>query len=177
MTPREKFFFEYLQKQQKAFEDLYSLGYTFLEPNDVWAILIEEYGVEVNTDVFCLVLSAEDMVKVVDDVLKRKGTYRGRIEFTINSEDVNWLSVDNSEISKAIIKEGNAQWTIHQNDVDSFPSIPHAHNYANGLVLSLKTGELFRKRQPAGKISQKELARIREKIQRKLPSLKLPDLE
>lgn len=57
-------------------------------------------------------------------------------------------------------------WTVHKNDVDPWPSSPHAHNYDAGLKLQLGTGELFSSstRKPAGKITSKNLAMLRSKL-------------
>ena len=46
-------------------------------------------------------------------------------------------------------------WIIHKNDSDPFPSIPHAHNYDENLVLHLGSGELFNNRRPVSKANKK----------------------
>ena len=67
-------------------------------------------------------------------------------------------------------------WTIHRNDADPFPSNPHAHNYATGLVIHLGDGRLFRKRKEAGWLPKKRLVELRSRIQEALGDIQLPNL-
>ena len=77
-------------------------------------------------------------------------------------------------LTEQTVKVKGEVWRIHKNDVDPFPSIPHAHNYESGVVLHLGSGEMFDKnRQPIGNIGCKKLLRVRGK----LGSLTLPTTE
>lgn len=64
-------------------------------------------------------------------------------------------------------------WTIHQNDVDPFPSSPHAHNYDQNLVMHLGNGKLYRKRDFVAIAKRKEFLQLRSLIK----ELVLPPLE
>ena len=77
-------------------------------------------------------------------------------------------------LTEETIKRKGEIWRVHKNDADPFPSNPHAHNYAAGVALHLGTGELFRKRQSAGKIKCKDLMKIRRLLsleEKQLPTL------
>ena len=67
-------------------------------------------------------------------------------------------------ITEKRVTVNNEIWEIHKNDVDPFPSNPHAHNYEANLKLHLGNGQLYRKRQYRGKIKKKDLIRIREEL-------------
>jgi len=64
-------------------------------------------------------------------------------------------------------------WTVHKNDIDPFPSIPHAHNYDQNLTMHLGNGNLFRKRQLVGAAKRKVFLQLRALIS----NVELPLLE
>lgn len=77
-------------------------------------------------------------------------------------------------LTEKTVKVKGEVWHIHKNDVDPFPSVPHAHNYESGVRLHLGSGEMFDKnRKPIGNIGCKKLLRVRSK----LSSLTLPTSE
>jgi hypothetical protein len=79
-----------------------------------------------------------------------------------------------ANIYEAEIKIKGQIWIIHKNDVDPFPSDPHAHNYETGLKLDLSNGFLYRKKEFVESINKKKLVAIREKCSDKnivLPTL------
>lgn len=77
-------------------------------------------------------------------------------------------------LTEQTIKVKGEVWRIHKNDVDPFPSAPHAHNYESGVVLHLGSGEMFNNnRQSIGNIGCKKLLRVRGM----LSSLTLPTTE
>ena len=63
-------------------------------------------------------------------------------------------------------------WVIHKNDVDPFPSNPHAHNYQNNLVVHLGNGMIYKKRKLVGKLEKKKLSLLRSEIK----NIELPEL-
>ncbi len=65
---------------------------------------------------------------------------------------------------KVRVKVKNHKWVIHKNDVDPFPSNPHAHLVGQGLKLDLNTGELYRGRYKIDKLNHKDLESIRKKF-------------
>ncbi len=75
-------------------------------------------------------------------------------------------------LEERTVKASGEVWRVHKNDADPFPSNPHAHNLDSGLKLHLGTGELFLKRQLAGKIQSKDLLAIRAQLTKfTLPAL------
>lgn len=75
-------------------------------------------------------------------------------------------------LTERTVKIKGEIWRIHKNDVDPFPSTPHAHNYSAGVVLHLGTGEMFdSNRKSLGTIGCKKLLRLRSQLaQFDLPS-------
>jgi hypothetical protein len=69
-------------------------------------------------------------------------------------------------LTEETIKSSGERWRIHKNDVDPFPSSPHAHNLETGLKLHLGTGHLYSKRTHKGRILCKDLLLIRAKVQK-----------
>lgn len=76
---------------------------------------------------------------------------------------------------KARIKAKGNIYIIHKNDLDPFPSNPHAHIYGQCLKLDLSNGNLYRKKQLVEKIPKKEFLLIRSKITEVYKG-ELPDL-
>ncbi|EGR4437075.1 hypothetical protein DDN22_18760, partial [Vibrio cholerae] len=78
-----------------------------------------------------------------------------------------------NELTKKKYKIKGEVWDVHQDDVDPFPSSPHAHNYDENVVMHLGTGELYRSRKLVGKVSKKHFLRLRALIN----NVELPTLE
>ena len=76
-------------------------------------------------------------------------------------------------IRKKQFKVRGEIWTVHQDDVDPFPSSPHAHNYEQNLVMHLGNGNLYRKRHFIAKANRKRFLELRNRIDH----LALPPLE
>jgi hypothetical protein len=64
-------------------------------------------------------------------------------------------------------------WDVHQDDVDPFPSSPHAHNYDQNIVMHLGNGKLYKKRECIGKAKKKYFLKLRGLID----NVELPKLE
>jgi hypothetical protein len=68
-------------------------------------------------------------------------------------------------LTEKTVKIKGEVWQVHKNDVDPFPSNPHAHNYDAGVVLDLGTGEMYdRNRKSLGPIGCKKLLRLRDEL-------------
>ncbi|EPT0833138.1 TPA: hypothetical protein ACV4T5_002692 [Yersinia enterocolitica] len=76
-------------------------------------------------------------------------------------------------INKKKYKMKGQVWIIHQNDVDPFPSSPHAHNYDENLVMHLGNGKLFRDRKHISTVKEKEFLKFRQQVN----NVVLPALE
>lgn len=74
-------------------------------------------------------------------------------------------------LTEQTVKVKGEQWRVHKCDADPFPSNPHAHNYAAGVVLHLGTGEMYKDRKSIGNIGCKKLLALRHK----LSEISLPD--
>jgi len=75
---------------------------------------------------------------------------------------------------KAKVKFKGEQWVIHKNDLDPFPSNPHAHNYEKRWKLDLSNGDIYIKTDHVGKISKKDFEKLRVAISNK--GIVLPEL-
>jgi hypothetical protein len=64
--------------------------------------------------------------------------------------------------TKTKIKSKGLIWLIHMNDLDPFPSNPHAHELQSGLKLDLSNGNCYRKTKLVDKIKKKDLILIRD---------------
>lgn len=76
-------------------------------------------------------------------------------------------------LTKKKYKVKGEVWDVHQDDVDPFPSSPHAHNYDQNLVMHLGNGKLYRKRDCIGKAKKKAFLKLRELVD----NVELPKLE
>jgi len=76
---------------------------------------------------------------------------------------------------KARFKHDNVVWYIHKNDVDPFPSNPHAHDTDQNFKLNLSNGDLWKVKRCVKRIKKKHLMQIRQKaaqvIEGELPEL------
>jgi hypothetical protein len=77
-------------------------------------------------------------------------------------------------IKKKKYKINGEVWIIHKNDVDPFPSSPHAHNYDQNMVMHLGNGDLYNSnREIVGRVKRKKLLDFRSRID----NVELPPLE
>ena len=65
----------------------------------------------------------------------------------------------------ASIKNGGKVWRIHLNDVDPWPSKPHAHLLGTNRKLNLSNGDMYAGQRLSGKVPRKELIDIRTKFE------------
>jgi hypothetical protein len=70
------------------------------------------------------------------------------------------------------VKVRGEVWCIHKNDLDPFPSSPHAHNYDLGHKMHLGTGDLYLETKLVGKISRRHLLDLRQRPE--LANIQLP---
>ena len=141
--------------------------------------LIDDLGVYVSAEYVMLALmdsydSSWSYEKIKDYYLTSK-------EYKNDPEIFGIIQFDDSIIPNhhklttydELIKSKGEIWYIHKNDIDYFPSIPHAHNYNWHMALHLGNGNLFQGRTPSGKITKKQLMAIRGKVK----NITLPTLE
>jgi len=77
------------------------------------------------------------------------------------------------DIYEERVRHKGELWFIHKHDADPFPSNPHAHNYESGLKLHLGNGNIYRRTALVGRLTQKVLLELREKVKH----VELPPLE
>ncbi len=68
---------------------------------------------------------------------------------------------------KVLVKSKGLIWVVHKNDIDPFPSNPHAHLIDNNIKLDLSNGKCYRKRDFIYSISKKDLLSMRDKLRDK----------
>ncbi len=78
---------------------------------------------------------------------------------------INILPDGLSLLGEAEGKVSNQVWRVHKNDVDFFPSDPHAHNPETGITLDLSNGWTYKKRACCGKIKKKFLLALRAQLE------------
>jgi hypothetical protein len=79
-----------------------------------------------------------------------------------------------TRISEVKLRMNGQVWKIHATDKDDFPSVPHAHNYDEDLVLDLRNGDLYRVRDFQKRIRQDHLEKLRagfEQLNVEMPPL------
>jgi len=171
MTERETRLKQYLKNSDIALKQLKVMGFSFLTSDLIWQILIYEFDHhDIPTEVIHDEFSADEIVRVVSAYYHRFGKPIAEIDFPEIIED------NDRSLEKANIKYKGEKWTIHKNDVDPFPSNPHAHQYGTQLKLNLGTGGLYRKSVCLGTISKKDLLNIRTLLNEKIKGLILPKL-
>jgi hypothetical protein len=63
---------------------------------------------------------------------------------------------------KTTIRTNNLIWRIHKNDLDPFPSKPHAHLISSNIKMDLTNGKCYRKKKYINTINRKQLVKIRD---------------
>ena len=76
-------------------------------------------------------------------------------------------------IEKKNYRVNGEVWVVHKNDIDPFPSSPHAHNYDQNLVMHLGNGRMYRQRNYVATAKRKQFLALRQKID----NVDLPPLE
>ena len=76
-------------------------------------------------------------------------------------------------IEKKNYRVNGEVWVVHKNDIDPFPSSPHAHNYDQNLVMHLGNGHMYRQRNYVATAKRIQFLALRQKID----NVDLPPLE
>jgi len=139
---------------------------------DIQEALVECLGLESETDLLDRQPSADDIERLLFSFDFR------RLRPELLEEVVLPDSIIPDGVPRLLVEErirmAGQVWTIHKNDADPFPSLPHAHSYSTGLTLHLGNGKLYSRRQTVGQVSRKDLLRLRDSIRyRPLPELEL----
>jgi hypothetical protein len=172
MSEREELLYSYLDNSKAALQLLDEQGFRFLNDSLIWQILsyeLEHY--DNSAEVILHGLSVDDIVEAIRNYFKKVGLPVKDI--TLDKTVIPEEFYENL-LRKANIKFAGEIWTVHKNDADPFPSNPHAHNYSDRLKLHLGTGFLYRKKEQVGRISNKNLVKLRTLITNKIKGLPLP---
>jgi len=135
----------------------------------IFVILEDKMDMEWIPDVFDLELPEEELFDLLKD-----------FDFTIFNMKVaiDIGAIEGMEMMerKKQIKINNSIWRIHPNDVDPFPSKPHAHELTECLKCDLTNGACYKKKTFINYIPKKHLLRLREAAEKAgfdLPPLNL----
>ena len=168
MTEKEQKVKEFIQKYQEAKK--------FLEHNcnkkfeDYFLMsLLGHYFAQDDIQNFLIFHDDIDNINLKEILLSEINQTLAIIEF--DSKEFDFLYSD--KLEKATIKENGKKWIIHNDDKDTKPSKPHAHEYNLNVKLHLGTGEMYKAGKMIGKLSKNEFKRLLQKIEKKginLPS-------
>lgn len=171
MDDMEKKLIAYIQASQQARRVLSELvGIEITGPN-IQDALSEQLQIPENPPLGLLdkKLTSDEIIEILKEFDFKK--YHPEILSEISLEESILPDGIRRLLTEKTIKLKGEVWRIHKNDVDPFPSNPHAHNYETGVVLHLGTGELFdTNRKSIGLIGCKKLVRLRDS----LPNISLP---
>ncbi|SDP13008.1 hypothetical protein SAMN05428975_0416 [Mucilaginibacter sp. OK268] len=175
MSDKSQKLFKYHKNAATALIKLRGDGYSFLELDSIYQILIYQLDcTEVYTEIIHKELSSDEMVYHIKEFFKTSGLPIGSVVFDIEDEED---GRNLNALEKAIFRENGSVWIIHKNDADPFPSNPHAHKLDSFVKLHLGNGKLYRKTQVYGQLPKKELERLRDKIAKGMKDIVLPVLE
>jgi len=173
MTDKEKLLKDYQKNSEDALTLLQGQGLTFLNSCFIWQILIYELEhYDIPTEVLFHNLSSQEITSYIKKYFNDNGL--PIINITLDNSVI--PKGLNNDLIKAQIKFKGEIWTIHENDKDTFPSQPHAHNYDRQYKLHLGNGKLYRKRNFIRKINSKDLLNLRKIITIKI-NINLPKYE
>lgn len=160
----------YIKELHVAISVLSQLKGIGLESMDVQLALCERLNIESMQPIELLKnkISSDQMIELLKDYNFSKPETIGTVEL---EESILPAGIPKL-LTEQTIKVKGEIWIVHKNDVDPFPSAPHAHNYESGVSLHLGTGEIFRKRASKGFVTCKNLKLVRAEItNHELPSL------
>ena len=152
----------YIKTSGEAKESLRGASSIDLSRFDIQFGLMDVLGIDDEYKLLEQDLSCSDIVKLLKDYDFKKH----HPETLTNIVFEESLIPDGTERSllEVQIKHKGEKWTIYKNDVDPFPSNPHAHNYESGLKLHLGNGDLYLRKKIVNRVSKKKLALLRSKI-------------
>jgi hypothetical protein len=162
---------DYLKEAHAAISELEASTGKSIDSLQFQIALTEAIGGKGHADLLKAELSKNRMIELMKDHIFSNSEILGSIELEQS------IIPDGTQrlLAEKLVKNNNEIWEIHKNDVDPFPSNPHAHNKDSGLKLHLGNGGLFLKRDQVGRINSKELKQIRDKAEAK--KITLPTLE
>ncbi len=154
---------DYINESDAAISELEALTGQIIDSLQFQIALTEAIGGKDHADLLKAELSKKRMVELMKDHIFSHTELLGSIELeqSIIRHGTQRL------LAEKLVKNNNEIWEIHKNDVDPFPSNPHAHNKDSGLKLHLGNGGLYLKWDEVGKINRKELKQIRDKAKSK----------
>ncbi len=160
-----KSYYELQRSYQISYEvakELLAKDEIFLDIEGIYNYLIKSPEIDEYENLIIKQIPAKKIAKIV------------KCEYELSPPPV---VIEEVELSESIIPKGISVlvthqkvkvkgeiWVIHKNDVDPFPSNPHAHNYQNNFVVHLGNGVIYRKRKKVGQLKMKKLILLRNKI-------------
>lgn len=157
----------------EACKELQTSKFPFLTQELIWHILVYELDhADQPTDIIWHRLTKEDIILLVRAYYLKYGVPIGALSVGIPVDQ------SSNTLEKATIKIDGHIYRIHKNDLDPFPSQPHAHDLTEHVKIHLGTGEKYRNSGTVGnKLHKKDLQELRQQITLQMPELVLPPLE
>jgi len=103
-------------------------------------------------------LSSEEMIELLNDY--PFSTHEVIFKFRLDEDILNEIP-GISLLTEKRMKVGGYIWEVHKNDLDPFPSNPHAHDLQSARKLHLVSGEIYISKNPVGRIKERHLKQIR----------------
>lgn len=171
-TKKQELLQSYIEYQEQAFLQLEDV---VPDKDFIWKILYTHFDL-VDTPEYVIYenLTASRIVEIVTNYLRQNGAIVDTIEITEYTEP--FVVSGGDLLEKAEIKISGHKWVVHKNDVDPFPSSPHAHEYELNVKLDLSTGKMYKKKDTVGKLHKNDLKRLRMLIQQRIQDISLPNL-
>ena len=150
---------------------LLSEGGVILSESEIYEYLVDALDLEPSENLILMEIPSETIASLVSE----------RYQLRPPPEIISEVSFPDGILPSGIplflthqqVKIKGEIWVIHKNDVDPFPSNPHAHNYQHNLVIHLGNGIIYKKRKNVGKLTKKKFMLLRDSIK----NVQLPNIE
>ena len=141
-------FYTWTIKSEHVFESLFLL-------------LADKYGLEWFGDLWDVEIEYEEALKLLSEF--DFNTIFNKIE---TDEEI--FPKDFLIQYKVRIKSKGLIWVIHKNDIDPFPSNPHAHQLDNNIKLDLSNGKCYKRKRHIYTLKKKDLIMIRKEAVKRI---------
>lgn len=153
----------YLFESEKALNKLNEnrAGIRKIDDLEFQIALGEKLGLDPkeSRNVIDAMLNSQEMIGLLNDY--PFSSHEVIFSFRLEEDILEGISGKSLLVEKRM-KVGGYIWEVHKNDIDPFPSNPHAHDVESERKLHLGSGEIFLKKNPVGKIKDKHLMQIRD---------------
>jgi hypothetical protein len=166
-------FHELVDKYKKSFEEakrLLKVEGIKLSESDIFNYLLESPDIDERDNLIVKQIPAKDIALIVSCQYRLSPPPEVVLEIELPEGIL--PSGISTFLTHQQVKVKGEIWQIHKNDVDPFPSNPHAHNYQSNVVVHLGNGMIYRKRKYLGEqLTKKNLSLLRREIK----NMELPE--